>query len=89
MDRITTPKYVGGDAAEDVFGGLDAMLKLSWPTTGTKVPCIILLDIQVLEEVWHSIVHESSEGFSSVLSRNGTYTISISYTTTWCISECN
>ena len=37
VDGITTPPNVGGDAAEDVFGGLDALLKLSWPTNGTKV----------------------------------------------------
>ena len=37
VDSITTPGGVGGDAAEDVFGGLDAVLKLNWPTTGTKV----------------------------------------------------
>ena len=37
VDRITTPNGVGGDTAEDVFGGLDAMLKLNWPTIGTKV----------------------------------------------------
>ena len=37
MDRLTTPGGVGGDTAEDVFGGLDAVLKLSWPTDGTKV----------------------------------------------------
>jgi hypothetical protein len=38
VDRITTtPRGVGGDTAEDVFGGLDAMLKLNWPTIGTKV----------------------------------------------------
>ena len=35
--EITTPDGVGGDTAEDVFGGLDAMLKLSWPNVGTKV----------------------------------------------------
>ena len=40
VDRITTPNGIGGDIPEDVFGGLDAMLKLSWPTTGTKVICI-------------------------------------------------
>ena len=39
MDRISTPDGVGDDTAEDVFGGLDAMLKLSWPPTGTKVFC--------------------------------------------------
>ena len=27
----------GGDDAEDVFGGLDAMLKLNWQKVGTKV----------------------------------------------------
>ena len=37
MDRIRTPDGVGGDEAEDVFGGLDAVLKLSWPHHGTKV----------------------------------------------------
>ena len=37
MDRITTPNGVGGDRAEDVFGGLDAMLQLNWPPIGTKV----------------------------------------------------
>ena len=30
---------MGADLAEDVFGGLDAMLKLSWPSEGTKVIC--------------------------------------------------
>ena len=35
MDRIRADG--GGDLAEDVFGGLDAMLKLNWPTRGTKV----------------------------------------------------
>ena len=37
VDRITTPSGVGGDKAEDVFGGLDGMLKLKWPIIGTKV----------------------------------------------------
>ena len=37
LDGITTPHGVGGDIAEDVFGGLDAMLRLSWPEVGTKV----------------------------------------------------
>ena len=37
VDAITTPSGVGGDTAEDVFGGLDAMLKLSWKTVNTKV----------------------------------------------------
>lgn len=37
VDSITTPSGVGGDTAEDVFGGLDAVLKLSWPREGTKV----------------------------------------------------
>ena len=37
VDAITTPDGVGGDTAEDVFGGLDAILKLSWPKHGTKV----------------------------------------------------
>ena len=37
VDNIKAPSSVGGDGAEDVFGGLDAMLKLSWPTEGTKV----------------------------------------------------
>ena len=37
VDGITTPSGVGGDAAEDVFGGLNAMLKLSWKTVNTKV----------------------------------------------------
>ena len=32
-----TSNGVGGDTAEDVFGGLDAVLKLSWPKDGTKV----------------------------------------------------
>ena len=27
----------GGDGPEDVFGGLDAMLKLNWQKVGTKV----------------------------------------------------
>ena len=27
----------GQDEAEDVFGGLDAMLKLNWQKVGTKV----------------------------------------------------
>ena len=44
VDRITTPSGVGGDTAEDVFGGLDAMLKLTWPTSGTKVYIVTLLD---------------------------------------------
>jgi hypothetical protein len=37
VENITTPGGVGGDMAEDVFGGLDAMLKLNWPAIGTKV----------------------------------------------------
>lgn len=37
VDSVTTPCHVGGDTAEDVFGGLDAVLKLKWPSDGTKV----------------------------------------------------
>ena len=37
MDGIKAPNGVGGDQAEDVFGGLDAVLNLSWPAYGTKV----------------------------------------------------
>ena len=37
VNGITTPDGVGGDAAEDVFGGLDAVLKLKWRTVNTKV----------------------------------------------------
>ena len=37
VDAITTPFGVGRDGAEDVFGGLDAVLKLNWPKVGTKV----------------------------------------------------
>ena len=46
MDNITTPGGVGGDTAEDVFGGLDAMLKLNWPAIGTKVSKIMVIDIK-------------------------------------------
>ena len=37
VDGISTPSNVGGDGAEDVFGGLDAVHKLNWPKYGTKV----------------------------------------------------
>lgn len=37
VDSITTPSGVGGDGAEDVFGGLHKALKLAWPKEGTKV----------------------------------------------------
>ena len=37
VDAITTPDGVGGDAAEDIFGGLNAVLELTWPQVGTKV----------------------------------------------------
>ena len=37
VDGITTPDGVGGDTAEDVFGGLEAVTKLSWREIGTKV----------------------------------------------------
>ena len=37
MDGITTPGGVGGDTAEDVFGGLEAVTNLSWREIGTKV----------------------------------------------------
>ena len=41
VDDITTPSCVGGDIPEDVFGGLDAVLRLNWPAIGTKVSLII------------------------------------------------
>ena len=37
MDTIMIPSHNGGDTAEDVFGGLEAVLQLTWPTNGTKV----------------------------------------------------
>ena len=37
VDGIHTPLSAGKDTAEDVFGGLNAALKLSWPAGGTKV----------------------------------------------------
>lgn len=37
MNGIGTPNGIGGDEAEDVFGGLDAVHKLNWPNSGTKV----------------------------------------------------
>ena len=37
VDAITTPDGVGGDTAEDIFGGLNAVLRLNWPRVGTKV----------------------------------------------------
>lgn len=36
-DSITIKDGVGGDTAEDVFGGLEAVTKLSWREIGTKV----------------------------------------------------
>ena len=45
VDNITTPGGVGGDTTEDVFGGLDAMLELNWPATGTKVSKIIITGV--------------------------------------------
>ena len=43
VNNITTPNGVGMDTAEDVFGGLAAVLKLSWPKDGTKVTFRALL----------------------------------------------
>ncbi len=37
VDTIAAPGGVGGDTAEDVFGGLEAATKLSWRKIGTKV----------------------------------------------------
>ena len=37
VDSIRTPSGVGGDTAEDVFGGLEAVTKLGWRVIGTKV----------------------------------------------------
>ncbi len=38
VDAIAAPNGVGGDTAEDVFGGLEAVTKLAWREIGTKVP---------------------------------------------------
>lgn len=37
MDKLVLPTGTRQDRAEDVFGGLDAMLSLSWQRVGTKV----------------------------------------------------
>ena len=42
VDGILTPLAAGRDMAEDVFGGLNAALKLSWPAGGTKVSYLII-----------------------------------------------
>ena len=37
VDSIAAPDGVGGDTAEDVFGGLEGVTKLAWRDIGTKV----------------------------------------------------
>ena len=35
--HVAAPNGVGGDGAEDVFGGLEAVTNLAWRAIGTKV----------------------------------------------------
>lgn len=37
MDKLVLPAGMRQDRAEDVFGGLDTVLSLSWQKVGTKV----------------------------------------------------
>ena len=48
VKSITIYSGVGGDSAEDVFGGLETVSKLSWRRDGTKVRQIACMHVSTV-----------------------------------------